>query len=215
MPFNATVLSSNLIMSLDSGNGQGRSGGHPVSLVLNCENYEFMAYASREDIIMQDTYISGNNVTFSSEWDTDILTREDEFWERIFINGWELSKVVWEVLQAFGDESKEFIVQNIVGINYGALGNYWLLLIVYKDIDLAYVLYSSASALVLFLLKITVFILNPKVKFQQVMTSDWIDVGIAELVAEQVLDSGAQVIVGDFRVILESVGSVVFIVPSK
>lgn len=73
---------------------------------------------------MQDTYMIGNNVTFSSQWGTvcttdygdcgcdnckgsfqDISTREDEFRERIFINGWELNKVVWAVPQAFGNES--------------------------------------------------------------------------------------------------------------
>lgn len=123
-PLDATLLSSNLITSLDGGDGRGGSGYHPVSLVLNCENYEFTAYASGADIVMQDTYMIGNNVTFSSEWGTvcttdygdcgcdnckgsyqDISTREDEFRERIFINGWELNKVVWAVPQAFGNES--------------------------------------------------------------------------------------------------------------
>ncbi|KAG7443200.1 uncharacterized protein BT62DRAFT_1034528 [Guyanagaster necrorhizus] len=263
-PLNATVLSSNLITSLDGGDGQGGSGYHPVSLVLNCENYEFTAYASGADIVMQDTYMIGNNVTFSSEWGTvctpdygdcgcdnckgnfqDISTREDEFRERIFINGWELSKVVWAVPQAFGNESywkrfptgKEFIVQSIVGINHGALG------VVPWDDPTPADIKASASALALSLPKITAFILNPEVEFQQVMTADRIDVGlwtvgnetlvlatnldyeekvlflaqvgIAELVAEQVLDSGSQVIVGDFSVTLESVGSAVFIVPSS
>ncbi|KAK0200717.1 hypothetical protein DFS33DRAFT_1375618 [Desarmillaria ectypa] len=263
-PLDATLLASNLITSLDGGDGQGGSGYHPVSLVLNCENYEFTAYASGADIVMQDTYMVGNNVTFSSQWGTvctrdygdcgcdnckgsfeDISTREDEFRERIFVNGWELSKVVWAVPQAFGNDSywkriptgKEFIVQSIVGINHGALG------IVPWDDPTPADIKASASALALSLPTITSFILNPKVKFQQVTTSDLIDVGlwtvgkktlvlatnldyvekvlflaqvgIAELVSEKVFDSGAQVYIGGFSVILESVGSAGFIVPSK
>ena len=73
---------------------------------------------------MQDTYMIGNNVTFSTEWGTvctedygdcgcdnckgefeDISSRMDEFYERIWINGWELSKTVWTVPQAFGNSS--------------------------------------------------------------------------------------------------------------
>ncbi|PBK69336.1 hypothetical protein ARMSODRAFT_956903 [Armillaria solidipes] len=262
-PLDATLLSSNLITSLDGGDGREGSGYHPVSLVLNCENYEFTAYASGADIVMQDTYMIGNNVTFSSEWGTvcttdygdcgcdnckgsfqDISTREDEFRERIFINGWELNKVVWAVPQAFGNGSywkrfptgKEFIVQSIVGINHGALG------VVSWDDPTSADIKASASALALSLPKITPFILNPKAKFQQVTTSDFIDVGlwtvgketlvlatnldyeekvlflaqvgIAEVVAEQVFDSGASVYVGAFSVILEPVGSAGFIVPS-
>ena len=40
-PPNALVTASNLINSLDGGNGQGGAGYHPVSLVLNCQNYHF------------------------------------------------------------------------------------------------------------------------------------------------------------------------------
>lgn len=38
-PLDATLKSSNLIQSLDGGDGQGGAGYHPISLVLNCENY--------------------------------------------------------------------------------------------------------------------------------------------------------------------------------
>jgi hypothetical protein len=69
-PLNATSTASNLITSLDGGDGRGGAGYHPVSLVLNCENYEFSAYASGADVVMQDTYVIGNNVTFSSQWGT-------------------------------------------------------------------------------------------------------------------------------------------------
>lgn len=114
---NATSLAYDQITSLDG-------GYHPISLVLNCQNYEFTAYSSGADILMQDTYMIGNNVTFSTEWGTvctedygdcgcdnckgefeDISSRMDEFYERIWINGWELSKTVWTVPQAFGNSS--------------------------------------------------------------------------------------------------------------
>ena len=55
-----TTIAYDLINSLD--------GYHPVSLVLNCENYFFGEYTTGTDIVMQDTYMIGNNVTFSSEW---------------------------------------------------------------------------------------------------------------------------------------------------
>ncbi len=40
-PLNATMITSNLVSSLDGGDGQGGVGYHPISLVLNCENYHF------------------------------------------------------------------------------------------------------------------------------------------------------------------------------
>jgi hypothetical protein len=142
-PLNATLLSANLINSLDGGDGLGGAGYHPVSLVLNCENYEFTAYTSGADVVLQDTYTIGNNLNFSTVWGTpctdgscflpsssreeystpgeidygdcgcdnchtgfpDISTRMDEFKQRLFINGWELTKSVWAVPQGFGNES--------------------------------------------------------------------------------------------------------------
>lgn len=40
-PLDDTMMASNLISSLDGGDGQGGIGYHPVSLVLNCEDYYF------------------------------------------------------------------------------------------------------------------------------------------------------------------------------
>ena len=40
-PLDATLKASNLITSLDGGDGNGGAGYHPISLVLNCENYYF------------------------------------------------------------------------------------------------------------------------------------------------------------------------------
>ena len=40
-PLDATLQASNLITSLDGGDGNGGAGYHPISLVLNCENHYF------------------------------------------------------------------------------------------------------------------------------------------------------------------------------
>lgn len=82
------MTTSNLISSLDGGDGNGGAGYHPVSLALNCQNYYFTyvislhilvgdpnlslfrQYASGADILMQDVYMIGNNVTWSTVWGT-------------------------------------------------------------------------------------------------------------------------------------------------
>ncbi|KII90097.1 hypothetical protein PLICRDRAFT_40295 [Plicaturopsis crispa FD-325 SS-3] len=118
-PLNATSIAQNSIQTLDGYR-------HPVSLVLNCQDYFFTDYASGADIVMQDTYPIGNNVTFASEWQTpctddfgccgcddctqtgpqgnfsDIPTRMDEFAERLQVESWDRTKAVWTVPQAFG-----------------------------------------------------------------------------------------------------------------
>ena len=38
------------------------------AVARNCENFFFTPYSSGADILMQDTYMIGNNVTFSSNW---------------------------------------------------------------------------------------------------------------------------------------------------
>ncbi|KAI3614836.1 hypothetical protein WG66_003340 [Moniliophthora roreri] len=197
-PLTATLDAKNLINSLDGGDGVGGAGYHPVSLVLNCENYEFTEYSRGADIILQDTYMIGNNVTFSTQWGTvctteygdcgcdnckgsfeDISDRMDTFKKRIFINGWELEKVVWTVPQAFGNETywkrfptgKEFVVESILGINHGGLG------VVPWDDPTPADIKTSASALALALPRITPFILEPSATFRQV-TSDRVDIGL-------------------------------------
>lgn len=96
--------------------------------MLNCENFHFTEYTRGTEIIMQDAYTIGNNLTFSTEWGTpctedygdcgcdnchlgfeDIAVRMDEYKERIRINGWELEKAVWAVPQAFGGERSVFL----------------------------------------------------------------------------------------------------------
>jgi hypothetical protein len=113
-PLNATRAAYDLIYALD--------GYHPVSLVLNCQDYEFASYASGADILLQDAYMIGNNVTHSTVWNTpctpdfgccgcdncrgqfeDIGDRIDTFKERMHVLGWERTKAVWSVPQAFGN----------------------------------------------------------------------------------------------------------------
>jgi hypothetical protein len=112
-PLNATSNAYDLIYSLD--------GYHPVSLVLNCQDYEFASQSSGADILLQDTFMISNNVTFSSEWHTpcnttygccgcdnckgqfeDISDRVDTFKDRLQILGRERTTAVWSVPQAFG-----------------------------------------------------------------------------------------------------------------
>ncbi|KAH9476841.1 hypothetical protein JR316_0010757 [Psilocybe cubensis] len=197
-PLDATLKSSNLIQSLDGGDGLGGAGYHPVSLVLNCENFHYTDYASGADIVLQDTYMIGNNVTFSSQWGTvctpdygdcgcdnckgsfeDISTRMDEFRERNFINGWERTKAVWTVPQGFGNDTywkrfptgQEFVVESVVGINHGGLG------VVSWDDPTTPDIKASASLLAQSLPKMTPFILSPSATFRQI-TINRVDIGL-------------------------------------
>lgn len=123
-PLDATSKSQRLINSLDGGDDSGGSGYHPVSLVLNCQDYQFTAYASGADIVMQDAYPIGNNVTFSEPWGTectpdygdcgcdnckgnltDISDRLEDYSHRLWVNGWERTKALWSVPQGFGNVS--------------------------------------------------------------------------------------------------------------
>ncbi|THU88969.1 hypothetical protein K435DRAFT_821522 [Dendrothele bispora CBS 962.96] len=190
----ATPHAKNLINSLDGGDGKGGAGYHPVSLVLNCENYFFTEYSEGADILLQDTYTVGNNLSFSSVWGTvctddygdcgcdnchlgfeDIIVRMDEFADRIFFNGWELDKVVWAVPQAFGNESywtryptgKEVNVQSVIGINHGGVG-----VVPWDDTKvIPSDIKNSFSDLALSLPSIIPFILEPGVEHSQFTTA--------------------------------------------
>lgn len=113
-PLNATKISYDLIKSLDG-------SYHPVSLVLNCENYYFSEYIQGADVVMQDTYPIAVNTSFSAEWHTpctldfgccgcddchgsfdDIVERMDVFAYRLDALGENRAKTVWAVPQAFG-----------------------------------------------------------------------------------------------------------------
>ncbi|KAG1816719.1 uncharacterized protein BJ212DRAFT_1446825 [Suillus subaureus] len=199
-PLNATSIAYDLIYSLD--------GYHPVSLVLNCQDYEWASYTAGTDIVMQDAYMIGNNVTWSNEWNTtctpdygdcgcdnclsipagdstavspnstyygstvpansgigsyfDISDRVSSFKNRLEVMGWERTKAVWTVPQAFGSAQywmrtptgEEWVVQSIMGINQGALG-----VIPWVDPNPEYIK-IAASAFALSLPKFTSYIFN-------------------------------------------------------
>ncbi|KAH9929422.1 uncharacterized protein B0H18DRAFT_1117456 [Fomitopsis serialis] len=140
-PLNATGHAYDLIYELD--------GYHPVSLCLNCFDYYWTEYTSGADIVLQDTYMVSNNVTWSVEWDTpcnatygdcgcddclgnfeDISTRMDNFAYRLWATGWDTTKSVWTVPQGFGGgeywprvpTGPEFVVQSVLAINHGGMG---------------------------------------------------------------------------------------------
>lgn len=114
-PLTATRAAYDLIYELD--------GYHPVSIALNCADHFFEDYVSGADIILPDVYMIGNNVTFSTKYNTpctkyfgccgcdncegrfeDISKRLDETRTRLRVLGWEKTKFIWAVTQAFGGE---------------------------------------------------------------------------------------------------------------
>lgn len=65
-PIGATKTAYDLINSFD--------GYHPVSLVLNCQNFYFQEYTSGADIILADPYPIGNNLGYSEVYKTPCNT---------------------------------------------------------------------------------------------------------------------------------------------
>lgn len=59
---NSTVLSYQKIQALDP--------YHPVSLVLNCQNFHYADYAAGADIVLADPYPIGVNMSVSVQWGT-------------------------------------------------------------------------------------------------------------------------------------------------
>lgn len=189
-PLNATSSAYDLIYSLD--------GYHPVSLVLNCQDYEFTSYASGADILLQDPYMISNNVTFSTLWHTpcntsfgccgcdnckgrfeDISDRVDTFKNRLQVLGRDRTTSVWGVPQAFGNAQywprtptgMEWVVQSVLAINHGAVG-----IVPWVDpttLDIK----SSASNFAQSLPEINSFLFNPNATFSQ-LVSNRIDVGL-------------------------------------
>ena len=96
---------------------------HPVSLVLNCQNFYYEDYTSGADIIYEDAYPVAINATWSIPWGTpcnttygdcgcdncigeleDVSNRLDElqnYQANLKAQG---SKPTWAVLQAFGEQ---------------------------------------------------------------------------------------------------------------
>ena len=111
-PLSAPASTTTYINSLDP--------YRPSSLVLNCQDYFFTNYSEGTPILMQDTFPIGINATYSTVYNTsctrevgfcgcdncrgdykDIRDRMDDFAMRLEVLGWERSKTVWTVPQAF------------------------------------------------------------------------------------------------------------------
>ena len=101
---------------------------------------------------MQDAYVIGINATYSVVRDTectldygdcecdncvgefeDISRRADQLADRLRALGWERTKAIWTMPQAFGGSSfwsriptgKEWVVQSLLAIAHGALGLFY------------------------------------------------------------------------------------------
>jgi len=195
-PFSAPASTTAYINSLDP--------YRPSSLVLNCQNYFFTSYSEGTPILMQDTYPIGINATYSTVYNTsctrdvgdcgcdncrgdyeDIRDRMDDFAMRLEVLGWERSKTVWTVPQAFGSAAfwsrrptgAEFLIEVIVAINAGAKGS-----ISWNDpttLDIK----ASASAFASALPELTPFLLSsqltqPPVNFTHIVTPNRLDFGV-------------------------------------
>jgi len=94
----------------------------------------------------------------------DISDRVASFKNRLEVMGWERTKAVWTVPQAFGGSEywlrtptgQEWVVQSIMGINQGALG-----VVPWSDPTTPDIK-SSASAFAMSLPKITEYLFSPK-----------------------------------------------------
>ncbi|OCB91484.1 hypothetical protein A7U60_g1259 [Sanghuangporus baumii] len=193
-PLDAPLSAYELIKSLDG-------AYHPVSLVLNCQNYFFADYITGADVVMQDAYPIGINATFSVRWNTpctrdygdcgcdncvgsflDISNRMDEFAERLDVLGESRTKTVWAVPQAFGGSEywsraptgNEWLVESILSINHGATG------IVPWDDPTPPDIKDAATALAHALPTIKSFIFDPEHVFSSVRSSNsnLVDVGL-------------------------------------
>ncbi|KAJ7507174.1 hypothetical protein B0H11DRAFT_2153613 [Mycena galericulata] len=189
-PLNATRLAYDGIYRLD--------GYHPVSIALNCADYEYTAYTAGADVIMPDTYTIANDPAFSAKYNTsctadfgccgcdncrgeleDISDRLDNFAARLDALGWARERVVWAVPQAFGGEEfwtrpptgREFAVQVVLSLNHGARGIMPWIDPTPPDIK------RTASALAKALVSVQALIFSPRGSFSR-LTSGRVDVGM-------------------------------------
>jgi hypothetical protein len=121
---------------------------HPVSLVLNCQDFYYGDYAAGADIILQDTYPIGINATYSIPFNTycnfihgdcgcdncvgslfDVSDRLDDLATyQEWLGQWR--KPLWSVLQAFDGEGywqrlptdMETWAMALLSFNHGAKG---------------------------------------------------------------------------------------------
>lgn len=124
-PLTAPLSTASLIRSLDP--------YHPISLVLNCYDYYWTDYTEAADVVLQDAYSVGNNVTWSLLWDTvcdevqgccgcdncvggfgDVRSRVEVFKERMESVGWERSKRFVTSSRSWRKESLMKYVSNLL-----------------------------------------------------------------------------------------------------
>ncbi|KIM26632.1 hypothetical protein M408DRAFT_182435 [Serendipita vermifera MAFF 305830] len=186
-------------------------GYHPVSLVLNCQNYNFRPYTTgTADILLQDVYPIGINATHSTVYDTpctpkfgdcgcdncegsgivEVANRLDGIHQMLEWEG-RPGVPVWSVVQAFGNQSfwsryptdREFVAQSLVGLIHGARGLVPWITPTTEDIS------SVSSKIGKALRLISYVILDPKAVFT--MPSD-------NVPAEEYQNNGQSALTGDF-----------------
>ncbi|KAF8440010.1 hypothetical protein L210DRAFT_857297 [Boletus edulis BED1] len=141
-PFSAARSTYDLIYEMD--------GYHPISIVLNCEDYNFAPYVEGADIVLEDAYPVGINATFSPVWHAectpdfghcgcddctgsihDITARIQSFKDRLNILGYDRTKTVWSTPQAFGSGAywnttptgPQWAAMGLTSFSHGATGS--------------------------------------------------------------------------------------------
>ncbi|KIJ18323.1 hypothetical protein PAXINDRAFT_167512 [Paxillus involutus ATCC 200175] len=141
-PFTAARNTYDLIYQLD--------GYHPVSIVLNCQDYNFTPYVEGADIVLEDAYPLGINATYSPVWHTectpdfghcgcdncqgflyDVTARIQTYKNRLEILGFDRTKTVWTTPQAVGSGAywnstptgQEWAAMGMTSLNHGATGS--------------------------------------------------------------------------------------------
>jgi hypothetical protein len=141
-PFTAARDTYDLIYQMD--------GYHPVSIVLNCEDYNFTPYVEGADIVLEDAYPIGINATYSPVWHTectpdfghcgcdnckgtldDIRSRIQTYKDRLNILGYDRTKTVWTTPQAVGSGAywsitptgQQWAAMGLTSLNHGATGS--------------------------------------------------------------------------------------------
>ncbi|KAH8588065.1 hypothetical protein B0O99DRAFT_525640 [Bisporella sp. PMI_857] len=145
-PLNSTKIAYDQLKELDP--------YHPVSLVLNCQNFYYKDYASGGDIIFEDAYPVAINATWSIPWNTacnttygdcgcdncvgelaDVSSRLDDIQTYQANLEGQSFKPTWSVLQVFGEQSYwpripttiEVLNMMMLSINHNVKGiTYWI-----------------------------------------------------------------------------------------
>jgi hypothetical protein len=145
-PLNSTILAYDQLKELDP--------YHPVSLVLNCQNFYYQEYSSGADIVFEDAYPVAINATWSIPWGTpcnltygdcgcdncvgeleDVSDRLDDLQNYQANLQGQGSKPNWAVIQAFGEQDywksipSPAEVENMMmlSVNHNAKGiTYWI-----------------------------------------------------------------------------------------